>query len=397
VDVHELTPVQSGEELTTAEVVSDLDSCSAIANRAQRDLFRAIVRCDLRRVWRDDDCRDIAHWVALRLGITNYKARRWVACAWALERYPLIDAAFQDGALSVDKVVELTRLADALDEPETKLLSWALRVSVASIRERADEARRIADDVVRDAYRERSLTWWWDMDRTRMNLSGSLPADMGIRITAALDRIAAALPVSPVDGDGEDESTMDARRADALEVLAGHSLANDSDADRATVVVHAPMETVTEGERNGVSSTGVALHPEIVRRLACDARIQVVGHRGDGAVVGIGATSRVIPRWLRRAIERRDGFRCTFPNCGSRLGLDCHHVVSWPHGPTDADNLTLLCRTHHRLVHEHGWHVNLADDQSTRWFRPNWTPYVPRPPALAEDAFATDERDGRAA
>ena len=114
--------------LTTVAVVEDLDTCSAAVNRAQREVFRAIVRCDLRRVWVDDDCRDIAQWVALRLGITTYKARRWVACAWALERYPAFEAAFVDGRLSLDKVVELTRLADAVDESEKKLLSWALRV-----------------------------------------------------------------------------------------------------------------------------------------------------------------------------------------------------------------------------------------------------------------------------
>jgi hypothetical protein len=174
------------EQLKTAAAIESLDSLSAAANRVQRELFRALIRCELRRVWKDDDSRDFAHWVSLRLAITTYKARRWVACAWALERYPLFEKAFLDGRLSVDKLVELTRLADAEDEPERKLLSWALRVAIATIRERADWAIRVADDKVQEAHRARGVRWWWDQDNTFVNLSGTLPADMGIRITGAL-------------------------------------------------------------------------------------------------------------------------------------------------------------------------------------------------------------------
>lgn len=134
------------ENLTTAEVVAGLDDASAAANRIQLEVFSWIKRCHVRRVWLDDDCRDIAHWVALRQGITTHKARRWVACAWALERYPLFVEAFREGVLSTDKLVELTRLADAVDEPEKKLLSWAKRVAIATIRERADYERRMADE-----------------------------------------------------------------------------------------------------------------------------------------------------------------------------------------------------------------------------------------------------------
>lgn len=386
-------PLDWADELTTVEVVSGLDAISAASNRVQREVLRAIVRCDLRRVWIDDDCRDIAHWVALRLGITTYKARRWVACAWALDRYPLFEGAFVDGRLSLDKLVELTRLADAVDESEKKLLSWALRVSIASIRDRADWARRVALEEVQEAERARSVKWWWEMDRSHMNLHACLPADMGIRITTALDRLAETLPVSPVDDhhdddlDGDDaEVSLEARRADALDLLAGHVLAEDGGADRATVVVHAPLSALVEGDCNGTSSRGEVLAPEVVARLSCDCRRQVVVHGDDGMVVGIGKTSRVIPAWLRRQVEHRDGFRCTFPNCGSRRGTDAHHVVAWPHGPTDVDNLTLVCRTHHRLMHDHGWHLMLAADQSARWFRPDWTPYAPRPPAEPEPA-----------
>jgi hypothetical protein len=263
-------------------------------------------------------------------------------------------------------------------------VSWALRVSIAAIRERADWAIKVAKEETQEAERARSVQWYWEPDRSRVNLHAVLPADMGMRVTSVLDRIARRLPVSPeaIGADdpfeSEDDVTLEARRADALDLLAAHAIASDSDADRATVVVHAPLSALVDGSCNGVSSSGHALAPEVLARLTCGARVQGVVHAGDGGVIGIGHTSRLIPRWLRRQVEQRDGFRCTFPNCESRLGLDVHHVVPWPHGPTNVDNLTLVCRVHHRLVHEHGWHVMLAKDQSARWFRPDWTPYVPR-------------------
>jgi hypothetical protein len=377
-----------GEALTTAEVVAGFDDISAAGNRVQLQAFAWIKRCQLRRVWIDDDCRDIYHWIALRMGITTYKARRWVACAWALERYPLFTEAFEQGLLSTDKLVELTRLADAVDEPERKLLRWAKKVAIATIRERA---LRVDDDDMQDAVQQRALRWWWDAERTRVNLSGSLPADMGVRVTSALDRAARRLPVCPED-DGDPESSLEARRADALDLLAARMLAQDADVDRATVVVHAPLSALVAGDCNGAGGTGEVLAPAVVDRLACDCRLQGVLHGDDGAIVGIGTTSRMIPRWLRRQIEHRDGFRCVFPNCGSKLGLDCHHVVPWSRGgPTEPDNLVMLCRTHHRLVHEYGWHLMLGADQTTTWFRPDWTPYEPRPPSKRPQRSAQRE------
>lgn len=86
--------------LTTHEAIADLENAAGAVNRAQSHLFEAIIRCDLRRAWIDGDCRDLAHWVALRLGISMWKARRWVNCAWKLTELPRIQDAFYNGDLS---------------------------------------------------------------------------------------------------------------------------------------------------------------------------------------------------------------------------------------------------------------------------------------------------------
>jgi len=58
---------------------------------------------------------------------------------------------------------------------------------------------------------------------------------------------------------------------------------------------------------------------------------------------------------LRKALEHRDG-GCTFPGCTEHRYVDAHHIHHWADGgETSLDNLALLCKTHHRLVHEEGF------------------------------------------
>jgi hypothetical protein len=89
-----------------------------------------------------------------------------------------------------------------------------------------------------------------------------------------------------------------------------------------------------------------------------------------------------VARRLKRQVLHRD-HGCTFPGCGTRRFIDAHHIVAWPLGPTQLDNLTALCSFHHKLVHRYRWRVELGAPGETRWFRPDGTRYVtgPSPPA----------------
>src|SRR2546421_13100872 len=95
-------------------------------------LFRLIAQADRLETWRDWGSRDLAHWLWMRYGLSDWKARRWIAAAHALGRLPLIEEAFSTGDISVDKVVELTRFATP--ESEADLIQWAQRVSSGCIR-----------------------------------------------------------------------------------------------------------------------------------------------------------------------------------------------------------------------------------------------------------------------
>jgi hypothetical protein len=77
----------------------------------------------------------------------------------------------------------------------------------------------------------------------------------------------------------------------------------------------------------------------------------------------VGRTSRVVQAAQRSALAVRDG-GCGFPGCQRPLAwCEAHHLRHWLHGgPTDLANLALLCRTHHRAVHEGGWRLHRGPD-----------------------------------
>jgi hypothetical protein len=138
--------------------------------------------------------------------------------------------------------------------------------------------------------------------------------------------------------------------------------------ERYQVVVHADENVLAHDGAGGCElEDGSALSPETARRLACDA-----------SLVRNGRKTRAIPPAMRRALRSRDR-GCRFPGCENRRFLDAHHVHHWARGgPTRIDNLLLLCRRHHRLVHEGGYQVDRHGRFYDSWGRQ--LPDVPRPP-----------------
>lgn len=75
--------------------------------------------------------------------------------------------------------------------------------------------------------------------------------------------------------------------------------------------------------------------------------------RGPSEPLDVGRRTSVVPAALRRAVVVRDR-HCRFRG-GERPPrlCDAHHVVHWCEGrATSLANLVLLCRRHHRMVHE---------------------------------------------
>ena len=375
------------------ELTEGIDALHARISGAQRELLRLIAEGDRRELWRNSGARDMAHWISIRHGISDWKARRWIAAAYALEGLPRLSKAFSSGELGIDKVVELARFATA--ETEARLTRWAKGVSCASIRRKADLAARQSIEEAQDADRSRFLSWWYLDDGRRFGLEAELPAAQGAVVAKALDRLADELPVMP----GEEHAVCaDARRADALVALCSSRIAADADPDRATVVVHAPLDALVSGGRGCELEGGGVIHSETARRLLCTGRVQAVIEDEAGQPVRLGRTSREPSAWMMRQLRYRD-HECRFPGCGARRFTQAHHIVWWERGgPTDLDNLLLVCTFHHKLVHEYGWGLKRDPGGTARWFRPDGSRYhagpgppsqttVERRPALAASGF----------
>ncbi len=184
-------------------------------------------------------------------------------------------------------------------------------------------------------------------------------------------------------------------RADALALIAETALHHGLDpggaGERYQVVVHVDAAVLADPEQPGqaVLEDGVRVSAETSQRLACDASRVVMRHDPEGRIVQVGARTRTVPPTLRRALHHRDR-GCRFPGCGMRF-TQAHHIRHWAQGgPTTLENLTLLCRHHHRAVHERGFQVERLADGTLRFRWPDGRPVpeVPPPAPVPEDPVA---------
>jgi hypothetical protein len=156
------------------------------------------------------------------------------------------------------------------------------------------------------------------------------------------------------------------RQADAFCLMAETVLASAPAAvecgDKHLVHVRVDLAALCDADGRGTSAIddGPAIPPETVRRLCCDGGLMTWLDDGAGKLLDVGRKTRLVPSALRRLLERRDG-GCRFPGCEQRRFVDAHHIEHWADGGrTDADNLILLCRYHHRGLHEGGYRVSGA-------------------------------------
>ena len=373
---------------SSRELIEDIDVRNARISRDQRDLLADIAMGDRREVWRDSGARDMAQWLAIRYGISDWKARRWIAAGHALEALPRLAEAFTSGELGIDKVVELARFATP--QTEGRLIGWAATVSSGCVRRRADRETRRSIEDARAAERDRSVSCWYYDEGTRFAATVDLPAADGAVVERALDRLAHRLRRCP------------ARRTPTTWTPGGRTRWSRSRRPGwpATPIPIGPRWSSTrrsrrwfrpqgrrgrgQGRRRGrceVEGGGV-IHPETVRRLLCNGRVQTVIEDGAGEPLGFGRLSRVPSAAMMRQLLRYRDRECRFPGCGAQQYAQAHHVVWWERGGgTDLENLVLLCHFHHKLVHEYGWSIRRAGGE-VEWRRPDGSRFRagPAPP-----------------
>jgi Domain of unknown function (DUF222)/HNH endonuclease len=353
------------------EAVARLDSLYEGIGRQQRSALREIATLDETKEWEIDGCHSMGHWLARRYGHSAHNANLLVKAAHSLKTLPLLAKALENGELGVDKVVQIARFAKP--DTEAELIEWGKRVTVATIREKADLARKIEIEKVRSAEDRLHLAWQLSEDHLSLSFWGELPAGDGVTFIKAINRQVDQMTESMVLDDSLTPQERHQRKCGAALVeLAMNSVATDADTDRATVVIHSDMKNL---DHNSQTYAGMILHPTTAARLRCDGRIEYVFSSANGEkTIGIGRASREIPAWLWRQLSHRDNHRCQFPGCDRKAFLQGHHIWPWElGGPTDLDNLVLVCHHHHKLVHEGGWRVWL-EDEAARWADPRGSP-----------------------
>ena len=377
-----------GEADRLGEAIAEL---AARLHAATYELLVLLRQFDERTGW---NCGFLscAHWLHWRTGIDLGAAREKVRVAKALASLPRVSAAMQRGAISYAKVRALTRVATP--ENEGVLLDFAVAGTAAHVERLVRAWRRVdrAEDARQTEARHlrRELSTWVD-DDGMVVIRGRLTPDVGAVVQRALDAAADRLyresVAAPSGAVMTEELTSGQRRADALGLLAEAALAADLDrgtaGDRYQVVLHveasgsgsnAPtLERVTladgleprlvEGTLE-VAEGAIHVSAEMSRRLTCNASQVVMRHDGAGNVLDVGRKTRTIPAAIRRALFARDT-HCRFPGCTARR-CDAHHVTHWiDGGETSLENLVLLCRRHHRAVHEGGFMLAQHADGSS--------------------------------
>ncbi|MEJ2887682.1 HNH endonuclease signature motif containing protein [Actinomycetospora aeridis] len=132
----------------------------------------------------------------------------------------------------------------------------------------------------------------------------------------------------------------------------------------------------------GTLDSGYTVDAATVRRWACDAEIVPVVLGSKSEPLDVGRRQRTATDAIRRALHLRDG-GCAFPGCDrSPRRCEAHHVREWyrHRGDTALENMVLLCRYHHQLLHHRHWTMEMIDGRP--WFTPPWivdTDQTPRP------------------
>lgn len=360
----------------------DITELAAHINAATFQLLELVCAYDEQEGWARHGLASCAHWLQWQCGTNLGAAREKVRVARALPALPQISAAFREGRVSYSKVRAMTRVATPRNE--AFLLNIALHGTAAHVetvvRNYRRHQRQEALQEENRRHEERELSWYVDTDGMWV-VSGRFTPEQGALIEqalqAALEQQFAEQAAAPADVSAETREPVAARRADALERLADTYLGGQhgarSGGDSYLVHIHTDLDTL---QADGASATAEcadcgSVSAETSRRMACDASVVDWRVVGGGERLDVGRKSRTIPPAIRRALQHRDG-GCRFPGCSCRRFVDAHHIVHWADGgETCLDNLVLLCRRHHRLVHEGGFGVRMGEDGAVQFSYPD--------------------------
>ncbi|BCN66036.1 HNH endonuclease [Prescottella equi] len=395
-------------------VQTGLDICHAIE---QLEALRAatVAEIDHRAVSFDTlGFRSVKQWLAANTLLEVPAAARILALGRMLSRQPEIADAFNAGDISAEHAALIGKFCEtpprgmpneALGSCRKVLLDAASgpTATTTTVRTCISRLERIfeSDELPPSEDTERNEFHASKTLNGRVSVKGDLDAVTGEMLLTALSAL--TKPRNPVD-DPAEKLTPARQRADAFaEILRRYLDSGDAPiegGERPHLSLHVNASDLARSEsahewthpNEGSDLFGdkdIARMPHMgplsiatARRLACDCHLTPIV-MDDGVPLNLGRTSRTVSKKQRRALIARD-HGCAFPGCGTPPAhCEGHHVKHWADGgPTDLDNLVLLCRYHHQLLHHSHWDVRIGADRHP-WFTPPSTvdPYKKPVPA----------------
>jgi hypothetical protein len=193
-------------------------------------------------------------------------------------------------------------------------------------------------------------------------------------LIGALDHEAPPDPEDAPDG----PRTLPQRRADALvdiinrHINGGKPGGNPPNvvavADIAELMGLSPQTAMRRCEIEGIGP----VTRTVLDQMCCDARFTRLITAGKSEVLDMGRSTRTATRPQRRALSVRDR-HCQFPSCRRQpQWCDAHHIAGWVEslGKTDINNLILLCRRHHTLLHNSRWTITRTNNGNFEFTHP---------------------------
>jgi hypothetical protein len=307
-----------------------------------------------------DGALSLIAWLKWKCKLSGAAAAERVEIARQLDKLPKTEAAFASGDLGYEHVALMARAAQhvgaaAVRQAESTLLQAAQThdpgqfVSVAKNFEHRIDAEGALNEANR-AHARRYLHLGEPQDGM-VRIDGLLDAEGGATVRTALQAF-----MKPGTNDTRSHGQ---RQHDALIELCRQRAGGrrDGAGPRPQLIIRARLDTLAgiPGAPAGELEGGGTVPAATVQRIACDTAIARITGQGE-LEHELNHATRTIPPSTRRALEARDQ-HCVFPGCDRPLNwCDGHHLVWWiKGGPTTLPNLALLCRRHHRMVHEEGW------------------------------------------
>jgi hypothetical protein len=369
--------------LTTADVAAmsneqlaqHLDGLFRLKSAVDGRILVLLGEAERREAFRDDGATSAENWAVERFGVAVPTARALTRVAEKAWDLPRLSEALKDGEITFDK---MRAVADvATPETDGALLEEARD---RSVRELAEVARRRREAPAPEHDR-RSLRF----NDTFRTMTVQLPPEAFAETRSCIESLAREIP-----SDGE--TPWDQRMCDGFMGLV-RSRARGGDGTGATkspyfVVVHVPLAALVDESGEGSDLAGELerdgqLKVATVQQLACDATVTLAVDDDEGRTMYEGRSRREPTGAQRREVRRRDR-HCRFPGCANVTFADTHHIKRWKpdRGPTDLDNLCLLCVHHHHLVHSAGWVMSGNANEELSFVGPSGRVMTSRPSPL---------------